>query len=582
MIRGGMNSRFRTLSRILSDLRACSRTFDGSQRRRKTALLQQAARLDSTLTDPRELAEYHETLLFIAAFPDDARIHARAEAALKRLAKRLRDGGGLDRRSLRILAGSGIAGTFIEYGYTLDSLRWLSRRFPRDIEFVWRDDSLGETFDELLASLAFGVEYDGLLEPRFSAREWVRLAAGDQGEIEWVVQQFDRLLAGRCADASLLDRVFDSQELMVRWRLRDALASRTLCRFPPRSRFLHAPRERALPAPNPADVVVAPLPAARRCSVHEAGQLIDVARAALAVRSRETDPVAYATPRDVVLHRLERGVDVLLIGMQPHRRLPIEGFIGYVAAKNRIPIAYGGGWVAFDTCTVGINLFDTFRGGESAHIFAQILRVYRGTFNVRTFRVDPYQFGEDNEEAIKSGAFWFYHRFGFRPTDPDLRALAEHEAEKIARDRAYRSSRATLRRLATSRMQMNVVQTSEPDLDLGAASLAVTRWIAERFAGDRPLAAANAIRHVATALAAERREDWPKAEQASFESLAMLMALIPDLDRWPPSERAALLRIMRGRGGPSEMAYLRALRAHARLRAAVVAIAQAENALTAR
>lgn len=568
-------------ARIFSDLRACSRTFDGSQRARKTSLLKQVARHDSKLTGPRELAAHHDTLLFIAAFPDDRRVYALAEASLKRLANRLRKPGALDRRSLLRLAGSGIAGTFVEYEFTLDSLRWLAQRFPRDVELVWRDDSLGETFEELLATLAFGVEYDGLLEPRYSAREWLRLAAGDQDEIAWVVRQFDRLLAARCTDASLLDRVFDSQQLNVRWRLRDPLASRTLCRFPPRPCFVHAPR-RTTAAPTPAEVIAAPLPKYRKAGMRAARRLIDVARAALAVRSRETDPVAYATPHDVVLHRLERGVDVLLVGMQPHRRLPVEGYVGYVAAKNRIPVAYGGAWIAFDTCAVGINLFDTFRGGESAHVFAQILRAYRGMFGVRTFRVDPYQIGDDNPEAIRSGAFWFYFRAGFRPADPALRSLADREADRIARDRGHRTSPALLRRLALSRMQMNVAETDDPALDLGASSLAVTRWIASRFAGNRTLASASAIARVGSALRARRRRHWPMAERAAFESLALLVGLIPDLRRWPAKDRAALLRVMRARGGPSEMTYLRALRAHTRLRAAVVAIAEAENAIPAR
>ncbi len=564
-------------ARIFSDLRACSRTFDGSQRARKASLLKQAARHDSTLTGPRELAAHHDTLLFIAAFPDNRRVHALAEASLKRLANRLRRENTLDRRALRRLAGSGIAGTFVEYEFTLDSLRWLAQRFPRDIELVWRDESLGETFEELLATLAFGVEYDGLLEPRYSAREWLRLAAGDQDEIAWVVRQFDRLLAARCTDASLLDRIFDSQHLNVRWRLRDPLASRTLCRFPPRPCFVHASR-RTTAAPAPAEVIAAPLPRYRKSGMREAGRLIDVARAALAVRSRETDPVAYATPHDVVLHRLERGVDVLLVGMQPHRRLPVEGYVGYVAAKNRIPVAYGGAWIAFDTCAVGINLFDTFRGGESAHLFAQILRVYRGMFGVRTFRVDPYQIGDDNPEAIRSGAFWFYFRVGFRPADPALRRLADREADRIARDRGHRTSPALLRRLALGRMQMNVAETDDPALDLGASSLAVTRWIASRFAGNRTLASASAIARVGSVLRASRRRHWPMAERAAFESLALLVGLIPDLRRWPAKDRIALLRLMRARGGSSELAYLRALRAHARLRAAIVAIAEMENA----
>jgi hypothetical protein len=135
-----------------------------------------------------------------------------------------------------------------------------------------------------------------------------------------------------------------------------------------------------------------------------------------------------------------------------------------------------------------------------------------------------------------------------------------------------------LRRLARGRLQMNVAETGDPPLDLGAASLAVTRWIAGHFAGRRGLAAASAIGRVESALGAKRRGRWPIAEQRSFESLALLFGLIPDLRRWPVADRAALLRIMRAKGGRSEIAYLRALRAHARLRSAIVAIAQVENA----
>lgn len=565
------------MSAILADLRHASRSLDGSLRRRKFTLLNQAARRITKLDDPGTLLELHDTLLFVAAFPDDGRMHALAQRSLRRLGRIVSQADRAQTRLRRRLTGSGVAGTHIQYAWSLDALRWLVQRFPRDVELIWRDESLGEVFEEMLATLAFPVEYDGLLDQRCSVRQWVTLAAARQHPVAWVVSQFDRLRAERCRDAQSADRLFEAMDLTVRWRLRQPLASRTLCRFPARPVFAQAPRGRPSRPPAAAQVIAQPLPRTRRLSLVESSRLIDIARAALAVRSRETDPVTHANPRDVVLHRLERGVDVLLLGMLPERRLPIEGFVGYVAARNRIPIAYGGGWVAFDACTVGINLFDAFRGGESSHIFAQILRVYRGMFDVRCFRVDPYQFGEDNEEAIRSGAFWFYHRMGFRPTEPELRELAQREAERIADDRAYRSRPATLRRLARGRLQLDLPDSrprSDPPPDLGGASLAVTRWIARRFAGDRDRAAATAIRDVSAALHAGDRSRWPAAQRAAFESLCMLIALIPDLARWPAGDRAALLRIMRAKGGASEMAYLRVLGRHERLRAAISRIAQ--------
>jgi hypothetical protein len=44
--------------------------------------------------------------------------------------------------------------------------------------------------------------------------------------------------------------------------------------------------------------------------------------------------------------------------------------------------------------------------------------------------VYPYQLGHDNEEAIESGAFWFYRKLGFRPGRADLERLAEREEAK--------------------------------------------------------------------------------------------------------------------------------------------------------
>ena len=62
--------------------------------------------------------------------------------------------------------------------------------------------------------------------------------------------------------------------------------------------------------------------------------------------------------------------------------------------------------------------------------------------------VYPYQLGHDNDEAIESGAFWFYRKLGFRPGRAELRKLVEREEKKIAADPKYRTPARTLKRLA--------------------------------------------------------------------------------------------------------------------------------------
>jgi hypothetical protein len=67
---------------------------------------------------------------------------------------------------------------------------------------------------------------------------------------------------------------------------------------------------------------------------------------------------------------------------------------------------------------------------------------------VTCFSIDPYQLGHENEEAIASGAFWFYRKLGFRPASEEVARLMAREEARIAADRGYRSPAATLRRLA--------------------------------------------------------------------------------------------------------------------------------------
>jgi len=58
--------------------------------------------------------------------------------------------------------------------------------------------------------------------------------------------------------------------------------------------------------------------------------------------------------------------------------------------------------------------------------------------------------GHENEEAIESGSFWFYYKLGFRPESPEAARLAERELQKIVARPGYRTSPATLRKLAAS------------------------------------------------------------------------------------------------------------------------------------
>jgi hypothetical protein len=67
-----------------------------------------------------------------------------------------------------------------------------------------------------------------------------------------------------------------------------------------------------------------------------------------------------------------------------------------------------------------------------------------------------------------------------------------------------------------------------------------------------------------------RPREWRESELNALNDLALVLALIPDLDRWSESEKETLLRIIRAKGGADEGRYLKLLQQHPRLRAEVI------------
>ncbi len=501
----------------------------------------------------------------MAATPDDAEMLRLVNLELRRITRITRDTLKAGRqREIDRLADSGMAETVTTCAFSVEAAEWLARRFGRSAELDWDDGSAGEKLDEFLNLLVAGVERDGLLSDRLTTREWIRLARGSQHttDLAWLVDRFNRL----GATPELREQAFESLDLRIRWKLTDKIASRTLARFPRRPTFFQD--EAIVRAGSLRGEMARSLPATRRLPIQQARDLLDVCRATLCVRHREIDTLTYASERDVTLFRLDRGVDVAVFGMVPDRRLPIESYYGFVAARNRVPIGYGGCWLFGDRCEIGVNIFDAFRGGESGFVFRQIMRVYHQYFGARRFLVDPYQFGADNAEAIRSGAYWFYDRLGFRPTDESARRLAVMERSKCLTDRSYRSPARVLRRLARSKLTFDLdgeVDTQCDEIELSEIGLAVTRWIGREFDGDREAAGRWAVERARRDLGVRGLSKWPPDERRSFERLSVLMGLIPDLGKWSPTEKKSLVALMRAKGGISERRYIRAIRGHARL-----------------
>jgi hypothetical protein len=280
---------------------------------------------------------------------------------------------------------------------------------------------------------------------------------------------------------ALRDSLFDELKVYTGIRFDGKIPDRSVARGIISAPFIHSEIQKKA---DPPEVVNRELPAPQNLTVEQENKLVLDCAAMLASLNRETDPVSLCDERGVTFFELERGVSIALFSMKPTRRLPLDSYIGYVLFKNSVPHAYGGAWIYGNRALFGINIFEPFRGGESSLTILQLLRVYRQYFGVSAFSVEPYQYGKDNPEGIESGAYWFYYKMGFRSDDNKLAALAEKEAGKMQRTKAYRSSPAVLRKFTNSNItwQIDPVKLLPNPADV---SRATSEMIRNNYQGNR-------------------------------------------------------------------------------------------------
>jgi len=450
--------------------------------------------------------------------------------------------------------------------------RWLAARFPRDAEVAWATFADADRLDETLSLLATTAEGDAFSEGGMGWRRWLRVAKGGRRLTD--LQLLLEVFARTGLPAETRDWLFESLALPILWRPRGA--ARTLARVPSRRVFFHtAGLERG--AGDLVEALTSRLPRLAPAPRALADALVNLARVAMATRQRELHAFSYPNPDDVWLADVGRGLRLAFIGIEPDFRLPLEGYYAFLALKNGVPVSYGGGWELFGTLDFAVNVFASFRQGESAYLATQLLRAYRRIFGMRTIVVDRYQLGHESTEALRSGSFYFYHRLGFRPRDPAVIRVLDTERAKIAADPAYRSPVPVLKRLAADEVFLPLPgghAAPEQRLRATEVSALVARAIARDFGGDRIRAARDSAERVGEALGATHRAAWSPAERRAFERMSLVAALIADLPAWSPAERRALVAVMRAKGGGTEMRYARLLDGHRRLRRSLEALAR--------
>lgn len=543
---------------------ALSRFGRGAQAGRRAAFERASG---AAFADVAALVEWHDLMLFVLAHPASARECAQARTELARAADAARAiARGGRARERRSLAGTGLAWTEVRARFGLAFARWLVRRHPGRARLDAIDDDpvpLAEALAPGLPAAQADVAGGGHLDGSGIADAF----AGGGDRLAWLVRAFDAM---RAPDAAR-EQLFESVGAWTTIALGDGALSRTFLRGPSGRTALVARLMREFDLRS---VLDAPLPEAAPRPMRERAAAVDASRGAIAVLGRETDAMATTDARRTEVHALGRGLAIALHAPFPGRAGAFDAHVGFVLYRNGVPVAYGGGWPFAGGCRIGVNVFPAFRGGESAWMFAQVLRAYRQRFSVRRFVVEPYQYGAGNREGLLSGAFWFYWRLGFRPVVPRVRTLAEAEAARIAADREYRAPIATLRRFTTSDIALEV-EMGPPPPDPADLAQAAAAWLARRGRGDAAAAERAALAALERNLGRRAPPDGPARD--AWRAWAPLLAQLPGLARWPASERDRIASLLRAKGR-DEFAFQRELASAPRLRDALARLAERARA----
>jgi hypothetical protein len=542
----------------------------GAMKEREIIRLLSAANLAAAGKDAGSLIRFHDLLLFFRAFAPGPAVLRLADAFLRKIELKIKAvlAAGADPDDFAPEEVAGIAGTAVEATFSYPIVCWLIKHHPKEIAIQWRDYER-DTQRGLIWPRFFPLlEEDSLIEANVPYLNWLTAARGKRDELRWLVQQFQQLPLSEKEKGAL----YDSLEILVRWDLSGSPVSRTVARTPVRNFYFH--RE---PLLQRRQVSLAVELAKPRLPVKvlppkPAEQALDLMKRTLGVRYRELYGTSNAAPSWVTQSSISRGAEIYLCGLPPEKRLPLRAYLAGLTVKNGVPINYFECSSLFDWTEIGFNTFPAYRDGETAWIYAQTLRLLHQVHGTNAVSVYPYQIGDDNEEAIASGAFWFYRKLGFRSMNPELEKLAQAEEKKVRANPKYRTPARTLRRLSKANVVYELPQAERGAWDnfsVRTIGMAVQRRMARDFNGN-----ARSMRTAAAAQVARNTGLNPSSlqshQQVVFAEFATALSLIPDLARWSTDEKNSLRAIIIAKCSRTEQQYQRLLLKHGRLRSAIL------------
>jgi hypothetical protein len=557
-----------TASYALKQLGDLKETYGGGAAERKIDLLTVLS--VGSLPRASEVLGLHEILCFLRAYPDNREILDLVEAMLRGFSHR-KD----LKRFRKDLASSGIAGTEIRFPFYWFTAAWLARRWPDNIHIDWGAFDKRHDLVEMLHLLVPFVETPALDELVFSPRAWVKHLKGpDETDAFFLIRRFKDFPG----DSFGREAVYERLGIPMRLTAGDDTPSRTLALYPVerlafQTRALLKVRESFPREIERARVRV------RAVSPQEGQRLIDLARGSMITRSRDLDAFEHASDKDVRLIDCGQGLQFALIGVVPERRLLLEAVYGCLILKNGVPVGYFLVGSLLHSSEVAFNVFETYRSAESGLIYSRALAMVRRLFGSDTFVVPPYQLGHANPEALKSGAWWFYFKRGFRPQDAEVRRIVKGELKKIRSSPCHRTGVMTLSKLAGENMYLYLGRRRRytmGTITIGNIGLRISNMLAGRFGADRETGIRTCSREAARLVGLRSLRGFTSGERLAWERWSPLIMALKGVEMWSPAQKRALAEVVRAKGGQRESRFVEIFDRHRRLQHAIIRLAEDE------
>jgi hypothetical protein len=507
------------------------------------------------------IKNYHDFLLSHIAFPTDKNLVEIANSELIRITETTKSIYISDNEKIKnALLGSGIAYTEVLCQYSSSIAGWLTKRFSSNVE-LGQTDATKEMIRNIIQSLMPSIEYENSSQRELGLKERLKFISGLHSSadlLKWLLHFFEN----SPLPLPVKEILYLQLKVYIRWQLKDVFFSRSFLRWPVKTLFFH---NDFLKNVDSSTLVKQKISLPIQLSLLQKNKLLDTMKASLALYYRETDAISYASLEELKMFEMGRGLQIAIVGMMKEKRLALETYIGFIAFKNGVPVSYGGGWIWGHRCKIGVNIYPPFRRAESSWLFCQILRLYYQIFRIRHFVVKPYQFGKGNQEGLKSGAFWFYYKLGFRPANDRIKKAASLEWDKINTTKNYRTGVNILRQFTGSPINWILDKKSFPDFDAGKLSTAVTTMINLRFKANRTLAINTCIAEMKLNFSTATLKVETLYQQQVLENWALLTGLINDFSEWGIQDKKALILLMKLKQTGNEQSYILQLQHHHRL-----------------